>query len=79
MKKQILYTTVMLCITICFSQNETANWTFGENAGLNFNSGYPLPLGASQLNTTEGCASMSDTSGNLIIYSDGSTRMEQKP
>jgi len=73
MKKQILYTTVMLCITICFSQNETANWTFGENAGLNFNSGYPLPLGASQLNTTEGCASMSDTSGNLIIYSDGST------
>jgi len=63
----------MLCITICFSQNETANWTFGENAGLNFNSGYPLPLGASQLNTTEGCASMSDNSGNLIIYTDGST------
>ncbi|WP_292949671.1 T9SS type B sorting domain-containing protein [Olleya sp. UBA1516] len=73
MNKQILYTTVMLCITICFSQNETANWTFGENAGLNFNSGYPLPLGASQLNTTEGCASMSDNSGNLIIYTDGST------
>ena len=73
MTKQILYITFLFGINICFSQNETANWTFGENAGLNFSYGYPSPLGSSQLNTTEGCASMSDNTGNLIIYSDGST------
>ncbi len=54
-------------------QNEAAIWYFGRNAGLDFNSGAPVVLNDGQLNTLEGCATMADTNGNLLFYTDGST------
>ncbi len=66
------------CIVILFtatvhSQNESANWYFGDNAGLNFNSSNPTPLIDGALNTKEGCATISDPLGNLLFYTDGKT------
>tara|TARA_B100000941_G_scaffold135972_1_gene96400 strand:- start:706 stop:2784 length:2079 start_codon:yes stop_codon:yes gene_type:complete len=58
---------------VVFSQNEANIWYFGENAGIDFNSGSPVALTDGQLYTDEGCATISDTSGNLLFYTDGST------
>ena len=58
---------------LSFSQGEANNWFFGENAGLKFsNSGTPSAQSGT-LNTLEGCASISDSNGNLLFYSDGTT------
>ena len=55
------------------SGNEGNFWYFGQNAGLDFNSGSPVALTDGQLNTNEGCASISDNNGNLLFYTDGMT------
>ena len=46
-------------------------WYFGENAGLDFNTTPPTALTNGQLNTIEGCASISDKNGNILFYTDG--------
>ena len=48
-------------------------WYFGENAGLDFNTSPPTALTDGQLNTAEGCTSISDTNGNLLFYTNGIT------
>lgn len=48
-------------------------WYFGYNAGLNFNSGSPVSVNNSQITTTEGCSSIADANGNLVMYTDGIT------
>ena len=48
-------------------------WYFGRNAGLNFNTDPPTPLSDGQLNTFEGCASISDKNGQILFYTDGVT------
>ncbi|WP_458628631.1 T9SS type B sorting domain-containing protein [Winogradskyella sp. PC D3.3] len=52
-------------------QNEANIWYFGFNAGLDFNSGSPVVLLDGALHTNEGCATISDTDGNLLFYTDG--------
>ncbi|WP_010518682.1 T9SS type B sorting domain-containing protein [Croceivirga radicis] len=54
-----------------YGQNRANIWYFGYGAGLDFNSGVPVPLLDGLLFTTEGCASISDTSGRLLFYTDG--------
>jgi len=56
-----------------FAQQEASNWYFGENAGIRFDaaSGNVTALNDGQLNTREGCSSISDSDGNLLFYSDG--------
>lgn len=70
--------TLFFILSIVFShtllaQNETAFWFFGENAGLNFNSGFPSAALNSQIFTTEGCSTISNKQGQLLFYSDGIT------
>ena len=48
------------------------NWVFGKNAALSFNPN-PVASATPPVSTSEGCASISDQSGNLILYSDGIT------
>ncbi|MFK7748268.1 MAG: T9SS type B sorting domain-containing protein [Kordia sp.] len=82
MKKNPL---IFFCILLFFivsvhAQRETANWFFGVNAGLNFNSGAPVNLDTGQINTLEGCSTISDADGALLFYTDGVTvwnRMHQ--
>jgi hypothetical protein len=48
-------------------------WVFGRRAGLDFSTPIPTPTSGFQINTGEGCASISDASGNLLLYTDGSS------
>ncbi|SNZ00273.1 T9SS type B sorting domain-containing protein [Flagellimonas pacifica] len=55
-----------------FGQGETSNWYFGNGAGIKFNNdGTVVPLTNGRINTFEGCASLSDAAGNLLLYTDG--------
>lgn len=58
------------CCNYC-SQDRNKIWYFGRNAGLNFNTNPPTVLTNGQLNTIEGCATMTDPNGNLLFYTDG--------
>lgn len=71
--KKIVITLFLFYSTFIFSQKEANIWYFGRNAGLDFSSGSPVPLTGSQMNTYEGCASISDTNGNFLFYTDGTT------
>jgi gliding motility-associated-like protein len=62
-----------LCSTLTFAQREADNWFFGQGVGLRFNTGGKPSIQSGSLNTLEGCASISDSDGNLLFYSDGST------
>ena len=46
-------------------------WYFGYGAGLDFNSGSPVALHDGQINQLEGCATIADSDGNLLFYTDG--------
>ena len=73
MRKLILIFVLISGIS-CFSQKEASNWYFGNNAGLHFNTdGSVTALTNGNLSTIEGCASISDTNGNLQFYTDGIT------
>ena len=50
-----------------------SKWYFGDNAGLDFGGGSPKPLDDGKLKTIEGSASITDTKGNVLFYSDGIT------
>lgn len=72
MKKVLLTTVILLTyFTNLYSQNEANNWYFGNRAGLTFNTVPPSPLTNGVLNTSEGCATLSDAAGNLLFYTDG--------
>lgn len=73
MKKQILFILLFSLFSFTHAQKEAANWYFGRNAGLDFNSGTPAPLTNGALSTTEGCSTISDFNGNLLFYTDGIT------
>jgi len=60
-------------IQLCFGQNEGNNWYFGTFAGIDFNGAVPVALTNGALNTGEGCSSVSDSLGNLLLYTDGVT------
>lgn len=71
LRSKIIIVLICLNVSFVYSQKESANWYFGEFAGLNFNSGNPVPLLDGQLFTSEGCATISDPNGNLLFYTDG--------
>lgn len=53
------------------AQNIYTNWYFGQVAGITFNTNPPTAIQGSQMDTSEGCASISDDAGNLLFYTDG--------
>lgn len=57
---------------ISFSQLENNNWYFGNNAGLNFSTTPPTPITGS-LSALEGTASISNSSGSTLFYTNGVT------
>ena len=72
--KNYVYILFFLFSFFCFSQKEASKWLFGEKVGLQFlNLSDPPLVLRGELNTLEGCASISDNDGNLLFYSDGST------
>lgn len=58
----------------CFSQSPAGVWYFGDEAGIDFNSGsLPIALFDSKMRTYEGCATLCDNFGTLLFYTDGIT------
>ncbi|MVO09946.1 T9SS type B sorting domain-containing protein [Flavobacterium sp. TP390] len=54
------------------AQNETNNWLFGGNSGINFDQDVVSPINGS-MNTPAGCSSISDENGDLLFYTNGHT------
>ncbi|WAC01862.1 hypothetical protein N7U66_18655 [Lacinutrix neustonica] len=73
MIKKIIIIICFLLTAFVNAQNETANWFFGEKAGLNFNNGFASANLDGELVTTEGCSTISNRQGDLLFYSDGIT------
>lgn len=75
MKKNILF--VLLCFIglKIYAQNEASTWYFGFNSGIKFDiaSNSISSLDDGKLNTYEGCATISDSTGDLLFYTDGTT------
>ena len=74
--KTALLLLILLClnITSLFAQHEADNWFFGDNSGISFESGVPVKLITSGVNSSEGSAAVSDkTTGKLLFYTDGVT------
>lgn len=53
-----------------FAQNTAENWFFGVLAGVKFTPSGVIAINGS-MNTNEGCSAISDSSGNLLFYTDG--------
>lgn len=76
MKKILLYSTLLYStITSIFAQNNANNWIFGVNTTLNFNTNPPSVTANGNTiddgNTLEASATISDTYGNLLFYTNG--------
>lgn len=70
----IISLLALICPALIFSQGETNNWYFGDGAGIHFNGdGSVTALTDGQINTVEGCATISDAMGALLFYTDGIT------
>jgi len=65
----------MLWCLFVNSQQEASNWYFGDKAGIRFNLDTNIVSSDTngQLETREGCASISDANGGLLFYTDGTT------
>ncbi|MGQ7946098.1 T9SS type B sorting domain-containing protein [Flavobacterium sp. WC2509] len=75
-----MYRTLKILFIILFfslgsyAQKETSIWYFGKKAGLKFQpDGSVVALTDGQLDTLEGCATLADSNGNLLFYTDGIT------
>jgi gliding motility-associated-like protein len=62
-----------LAISHGYSQREGNIWYFGQYAGLDFNSGNPKAITNSSMFQYEGCASISDSNGKILFYTNGIT------
>lgn len=64
----------MLSFNLSLKAQQGNIWYFGDKAGLDFGSqitGDPSPLNNSAMIADEGCSSISDDNGNLLLYSNG--------
>ncbi len=70
MKVCLLWSVFFFFCLNAFAQKEGNIWVFGTNAGLDFNSGIPVPV-RTGVAGFEGCASVCDAAGQLLFYTEG--------
>jgi gliding motility-associated-like protein len=73
LKRCSLFFFIVACSQFANCQQQASIWYFGDGAGLDFNTGVPAVLADGAMDTLEGCATISDATGNLLFYTDGST------
>ena len=74
--KKIAFLIVLLFFgSKSFGQSEAANWYFGYGGGIRFNqiANSVTSVNDGQLFTNEGCATISDKTGALLFYTDGTS------
>lgn len=64
----VFFSTILLSLK---AQNQKNIWYFGEQAGIDFNSGTAEPLLDGQLFSFEASSAVSDSLGNLLFYTNG--------
>jgi hypothetical protein len=69
----ILLTLLISVHTNAQDWKRTMNWYFGDSAGLSFATDPPTVLTDGAMYAGEGCATISDTNGNLLFYTNGIT------
>jgi len=71
--KNNLFFTILFCFFVSdvYAQKESNNWYFGEYSGIAFSSGVPMALYNSAMYSWNGCSTISDTTGNLLFYTNG--------
>lgn len=73
MKTKLLFYFFFSITFFSLGQKQADNWLFGRGCGLTFTNNIPVPFTESVLNTEEGCAVISNSSGSLLFYTDGIT------
>ena len=71
MFRGILFFFLIIFSVSCVAQKEYHNWYFGQYCGLTFSNGAPIAL-TNGSNYGWSGASISDSLGNLLFYTDGS-------
>jgi len=67
-----LISCIILTCNVSFAQTSIGNnWYFGNHAGITFPG--PVAVTGGAMNTSEGCATISDNNGQLLFYTDGVT------
>jgi WD40 repeat protein len=64
----------LLCLSannLILAQHQADTWFFGSHSAIQF-TGMPAPIINGAINTAKGCASISDSLGNVMFYTDGS-------
>jgi hypothetical protein len=75
--RNLILITLLLCCKIYAGLGQpsqikrTWHWYFGKHAVIDFSSGTAVADTNGALITNEGCATISDTAGNLLFYTDG--------
>lgn len=71
--KQLLFLFFLVICQHSFAQKETNWWYFGNNVGISFtgSGGTPVAQTNGKINSTEGVASISNSKGGLLFYTDG--------
>jgi len=69
--KKLLLLYLFITSFILQAQLETTHWFFSDQVGLLFESGSPVFEANGQITSEEGCATISDASGQLMFYTDG--------
>jgi hypothetical protein len=70
-KKIAFYFFCLMYLIQASGQNQNSKWYFGNFAVLDFLTSPPTVLSASSLQSYEGCASVADSTGNLLFYTRG--------
>lgn len=74
MKKiYVVLFAILVCEFNSIAQTPTDNWYFGNMAAIKFNGTTPTVVTNGGMFANEGCATMSDASGNLLFYTNGLT------
>lgn len=75
MRSAFLFVLLAILCLPCkgqYNTNQNKVWAFGQRAGLDFATGSPVPI-TTAITAIEGTASVSDTSGALLFYTNGKT------
>jgi hypothetical protein len=67
----LLFSILISGFTNAQDWKRTMNWYFGDSAGLSFATDSPTVLTDGVIRAIESCATISDTDGNLLFYTDG--------
>jgi gliding motility-associated-like protein len=68
--RRLLSVFIVLFTLTAYGQKEANYWYFGHKAGLDFSTSPPTAI-TGELDTFEGCSTISDKDGKLLFYSDG--------